>query len=58
VIANLTTAETITGGVIVFFALLALVTIIRVILRREDATWRGLRVGFFVERDRKEDERS
>ena len=49
-VAYFDTAETITGAVIVFFALIALVTIIRIILRREETSWRGIRVGFFIER--------
>jgi hypothetical protein len=44
------TVETITSGVVVFFALIALITIIRIILRREETSWRGIRVGFFIER--------
>ena len=44
------TVETVTSGVVAFFALIALITIIRIILRREDTSWRGIRVGFFIER--------
>ena len=44
------TVETITSGVVAFFALIALITIIRIVLRREETSWRGIRVGFFVER--------
>ena len=44
------TVETITSGVVAFFALIALITIIRIILRREETSWRGIRVGFFIER--------
>jgi hypothetical protein len=50
VIAYFDTVETITSGVVVFFALIALITIIRIILRREETSWRGIRVGFFIER--------
>ena len=35
---------------IIFFALIALITIIRIILKREDTAWKGMRVGFFIER--------
>ena len=44
------TVETVTSGVVAFFALIALITIIRIILRREETSWRGIRVGFFIER--------
>ena len=50
------TVDAITTGVVAFFALVALITIIRIILRREDTAWHGLRVGFFVERDRGDQE--
>lgn len=43
--------QTITVGVLAFFVLIALITIVRIILNREASAWRGLRVGFFVERD-------
>jgi len=54
-IATLDTVETVTSAVLAFFALLALVTVIRIVLNREAAAWRGLRVGFYVERDRDRD---
>jgi hypothetical protein len=44
------TVETITSGVVAFFVLIALITIIRIILKREETSWRGIRVGFFIER--------
>lgn len=47
----LNTPQTIVAGVVVFFALLALITLVRIVLRREAAGWRSLRVGFFIERD-------
>jgi len=50
--ARLGPVQTITLGVLAFFALLALVTIVRVVMRRERNAWDGLRVGFFVERVR------
>lgn len=37
--------------VISFFALLAFLTFIRLLLRKQPPTWRRLRMGFFVERD-------
>lgn len=48
----MTTVETITAGVFGFFVLLAVVAVLRLVLRREVAVWRELRVGFFIERDR------
>lgn len=50
-----TTLTDITISVLGFFALIALVSIVRIILRREESAWRRLRVGFFIERDRAND---
>ena len=49
-VAYFDTVETVTSGVVAFFALIALITIIRIILKREETSWRGIRVGFFIER--------
>ena len=43
----------VTASVIGFFALFSIITLARIILRREDPGWRRFRVGFFVERDKR-----
>jgi len=47
----LTGATTITVSVVGLFAFLAILALLRVLLRRSDPTWRTFRVGFFLERD-------
>ena len=39
-----------------FFALLAMLTFMRLLLRREPPTWKRLRLGVFVERDPDEED--
>ena len=47
---GLATATEVTGVIAIFFLLLALMTVLRLVLRKEEPIWRALRVGFFVER--------
>ena len=46
----LSTATEITTVVVAFFLLLALLTLLRLILRKEEPLWRAIRVGVFIER--------
>jgi hypothetical protein len=54
-LAILTDPELIVGGTVIFFGLIALLTALRIILRRESSATRRIRVGFFVERDQREE---
>lgn len=47
---------TIALGVIAFFAFLALLTFMRLLLRKQPPTWRAIRMGFFVERRPREED--
>lgn len=49
------TPTTITAAVVAFFALLVVLTFIRLLLRKTPPTWRSIRLGFFVERVPDED---
>jgi hypothetical protein len=46
----LSTATEITGVIVLFFLLMGLLTLLRLILRKEEPLWRAIRIGFFVER--------
>ena len=46
----LSTATEITTVVVAFFFLLALLTVLRLILRKEEPLWKAIRVGVFIER--------
>lgn len=46
----LTDATALASAIVGVFVLLALVTLLRIVLRREDR-WTRLRIGVFVERD-------
>jgi hypothetical protein len=50
-VSSLNGVQTITVGVLAFFALIAIITLIRIVMNRESSAWRGMRVGFFVERN-------
>ena len=43
----------VTASIVGFFALFTLVTLARIIFRREDPNWRRFRIGLFIERDRR-----
>lgn len=45
-----TDAEVITGGVVLLFAALAIIAVLRIVLRREDR-WTRIRFGVFIERN-------
>jgi hypothetical protein len=45
---------TITVIVVGFAAFLALIALLRILLRKNDPGWRRIRIGFFIERDPKE----
>jgi len=45
-------------GVVGFFALLALLTFMRLALRRQPPAWTRLRLGFFVEREPVDDDKT
>ena len=47
----ISTSETVTFSVVGFFALIALLVFIRLLMRRTPPTWHHWRIGFFVERD-------
>lgn len=47
----MSTDVTITAIFVGFFALLALLTFMRLLLRKKEPTWRRIKMGFFVERD-------
>lgn len=56
-VGTVTTAEAISGLLALFVVVVAVLTLVRVLLKREDLAWARLRIGFFVERDRSSRER-
>lgn len=46
----LSTATEVTSVIAIFFVLLALLTLLRLILRKEEPLWKAIRVGVFIER--------
>lgn len=55
--AAVTTAEAVAGLLALFVIVVAVLTLVRVLLKREDSAWHQMRIGFFVERDRSKPER-
>lgn len=51
-IGAITNAEAISGLLALFVIVVAVLTLARIVLKREDASWRRMRFGVFVERDR------
>lgn len=50
------TPDTITISFAAFFAFLALLVFLRLLLRKGDPNWRHIRIGVFVEREERGDE--
>jgi len=46
----MSTSAEITSVVAIFFVLMALLTFLRLILRKEEPLWRSIRLGVFIER--------
>jgi hypothetical protein len=58
VIVGLSESSTITFSVVGLVIALAIIALLRILIRKETPVWRRIRIGFFVERDPRENDDS
>jgi hypothetical protein len=54
-LAAVSTASEITTVIVLFFVLMALLTFLRLLLRKAEPIWREIRLGVFIERKQVDD---